>query len=315
MRLQNGTHFTPYATLGHIRVFLALGSCTVSFGFLDCPTTFILLELLLLNISDMPTQPDPDHWALVFTGRNTVTSLRGEPGAPWQVREVCQMWNKSFSDAVPVGHWQGRALWAFSVSEQDVSPTEHLSGNLYGLLGRVEEPLFQAHGRAYQLLHWLDTHRYCGRCGSTTEFIEGGRSLSCGQCALQVYPRVSPCVIVLVTKGDQLLLAAAAGFQKRFYSTLAGFMEPGETCEDAVRREVREEVGIEVGNVRYFASQPWPFPSQVMLGFFAEWRAGELNPDPEEIEEAGWFEATALPPTPPNASISGQLISHFFESL
>tara|TARA_X000001036_G_C19957427_1_gene512548 strand:- start:57 stop:437 length:381 start_codon:yes stop_codon:yes gene_type:complete len=125
---------------------------------------------------------------------------------------------------------------------------------------------------------------------------------------------VSPCVIVLVSKGDQLLLAAAAGFQKRFYSTLAGFMEPGETCEQAVAREVREEVGIEVGNIRYFSSQPWPFPSQVMLGFFAEWTSGSLKLNEEEIEDADWFEANALPPTPPVASISGQLISHFIHS-
>ena len=122
-------------------------------------------------------------------------------------------------------------------------------------------------------------------------------------------------MIVLVTKGDKLLLAAAAGFQKRFYSTLAGFMEPGETCEEAVVREVREEVGIEVGNIRYYASQPWPFPSQVMLGFFAEWKSGELELDPEEIEDADWFDATAMPPTPPTASISGKLISHFMERL
>jgi len=121
-------------------------------------------------------------------------------------------------------------------------------------------------------------------------------------------------VIVLVSKGEQLLLAAAAGFQKRFYSTLAGFMEPGETCEQTVAREVREEVGIEVANIRYFASQPWPFPSQVMLGFFAEWQAGEIAPDPLEIEEAAWFDKTALPPTPPTASISGQLIRHFLSS-
>ena len=105
-----------------------------------------------------------------------------------------------------------------------------------------------------------------------------------------------------------------AGFQKRFYSTLAGFMEPGETCEDAVIREVREEVGIEVGNVRYFSSQPWPFPSQVMLGFFAEWQSGDLVLNPDEIEDADWFDISAMPPTPPSASISGQLISHFIES-
>ena len=156
-----------------------------------------------------------------------------------------------------------KALWAFSVPETSISQTEQIASNLYGFLGRVEEGLFHAHGRAYQLLHWLDTHRYCGRCGSQTELTEGGRATLCGACSHRVYPRVSPCVIVLVSKGDQLLLAAAAGFQKRFYSTLAGFMEPGETCEQAVAREVREEVGIEVGNIRYFSSQPWPFPSQV----------------------------------------------------
>ena len=263
----------------------------------------------------LPTQPSPEDLGVVFAGRNTVTSLRGEPGAPWRVSEICQLWDTPLSGAVPVGQWQGQALWAFSIAEEAVDPGEQIAGNLYGLLGRVEEPLFHAHGRAYQLLHWLDTHRHCGRCGAQTQVAEGGRALLCSQCALQVYPRVSPCVIVLVSKGEKLLLAAAVGFQKHFYSTLAGFMEPGETCEEAVRREVKEEVGIEVGNVRYFGSQPWPFPSQVMLGFFAEWESGELELCPDEIEDADWFDASALPPTPPIASISGQLIRRFIETL
>ena len=269
----------------------------------------------MLDISAYPTEPQEDDWAFVFSGRNTVTSLRGQPGMPWRVAEVSSQWGVDMETAVPVGRWQERGVWAFSVPENNIDLTQQLSGNLYSLLGRVDDGLFHAHGRAYQLLHWRDTHRHCGRCGTETRTIEDGRAVLCERCALRVYPRVSPCVIVLVTNGDRLLLAAAAGFQKRFYSTLAGFMEPGETCEEAVIREVREEVGIEVGNIRYYASQPWPFPSQVMLGFFAEWKSGELKLDPEEIEDADWFDATAMPPTPPTASISGKLISHFMERL
>ena len=269
----------------------------------------------MLDISVLPTEPQAEDWGFVFSGRNTVTSLRGQPGMPWRLSEVSEQWGVDFADAVPVGRWQDRGAWAFSVPESSINQMEQLTGNLYGLLGRVEDALFHAHGRAYQLLYWLDTHRHCGRCGTLTRAIEDGRAVLCDSCSLRVYPRVSPCVIVLVSKGDKLLLAAAAGFQKRFYSTLAGFMEPGETCEDAVIREVREEVGIEVGNIRYFSSQPWPFPSQVMLGFFAEWQSGDLALNPDEIEDADWFDVSAMPPTPPNASISGQLISHFIESL
>ena len=267
----------------------------------------------MLAISELPESPQADDWAFVFSGRNTITTTRSAPGTPWRVADVTEEWPVEMSSAVPVGYWQGKGAWAFSVPETDLNPMEHMAGNLYSLLGRVDDSLFHAQGRAYQLLHWIDTHRHCGRCGDATSVVESGRAVLCESCSLRVYPRVSPCVIVLVSKGDQMLLAAAAGFQKRFYSTLAGFMEPGETCEQAVIREVREEVGIEVGNVRYFASQPWPFPSQVMLGFFAEWQSGEIKLDPNEIEDADWFDVGAMPPTPPMASISGQLISLFME--
>jgi len=268
----------------------------------------------VLDFSALPMHPEPNDWSLVFAGRNAVTPMRDAPGSPWTVKAVSDLWNVDPRVAVPIGYWQGRGLWAFSVPETSVDQTEQIASNLYSLLGRVDDSLFQAHGRAYQLLHWLSTHKYCGRCGSGTEITEGGRAILCNECRLRVYPRVSPCVIVLVSKGDQMLLAAAAGFQKRFYSTLAGFMEPGESCEQAVAREIREEVGIEVENIRFFSSQPWPFPSQVMIGFFAEWKSGCLRLDAEEIEDADWFDINALPPTPPMASISGQLISHFINS-
>ena len=192
-------------------------------------------------------------------------------------------------------------------------PDGAYGGNLYSLLGRVDDSLFHAQGRAYQLLHLIDTHRHCVSCDCATSVVESGRAVLCESCSLRVYPRVSPCVIVLVSKGDQMLLAAAAGFQKRFYSTLAGFMEPGETCEQAVIREVSEEVGIEVGNVRYFASQPWPFTSQVMLGFFAGGSPAKSSWTLTKSKDADWFDVGVMPPTPPMASISGQLISHFME--
>ena len=271
-------------------------------------------ESTLLDISVLPLRPEADDWAFVFAGRNTLTSLRGQPGAPWRLAEADALWKLNRDEAVPMGYWDGKAAWAFSIPESSDTALEALSGNLYSLLGRVDDSLFHAHGRAYQLLHWQDTHRYCGRCGSPTSVIEDGRAVGCSECSMRVYPRISPCIIVLVSKGDKLLLAAAAGYQKRFYSTLAGFMESGETCEQTVIREVREEVGIEVGNIRYFTSQPWPFPSQVMLGFFAEWQSGDIVPNPDEIEEADWFDPGALPPTPPNAYISGQLISHFLQA-
>lgn len=268
----------------------------------------------MLDISALPLHPQPTDWSLVFAGRNAVTAMRGAPGSPWTVKAASDLWNVDLSAAVPVGFWEGKGLWAFSVPDSSVNQTEQIASNLYSLLGRIDDRLFQAHGRAYQLLHWRSTHKHCGRCGCFTEITEGGRAILCSECRLTVYPRVSPCVIVLVSKGDQLLLAAAAGFQKRFYSTLAGFMEPGETCEQAVAREVREEVGIEIGNIRFFSSQPWPFPSQLMIGFFADWQSGNLKLNEEEIEDADWFDVNSLPPTPPTASISGQLISHFINS-
>ncbi len=173
---------------------------------------------------------------------------------------------------------------------------------------------FSNAGKATQLLNWYNTHQYCGRCGAATVAHERERALTCGNCTLSFYPRINPCVIVLVVKENKVLLARHFGKASAFYSCLAGFMEVGETPEDTVVREVREEVGIEVENIRYIKSQSWPFPSQLMLGFFADYKSGEILVDGKEIAEANWFNVDALPITPAaSISVAGQLIELFLQ--
>lgn len=166
--------------------------------------------------------------------------------------------------------------------------------------------------RVAQLATWFDQHRFCGRCGTAMRAHERDLARACPACDLVQYPRISPCIIVLVRRGDQCLLARAGRFPPGRFSTLAGFIEAGESAEAAVRREIREEVGVEVENLEFFASQSWPFPHQLMLGFFADYAGGELTPDGEEILEAGWFGRDNLPDLPPPFSISRQLIDRFF---
>lgn len=175
----------------------------------------------------------------------------------------------------------------------------------YGALG---ESGFMAAGIATQVLEWATTHRYCGRCATPTERLPDERCMRCPSCALLSYPRIAPAVIVLVRRGEEALLARGARFPLPFHSTLAGFVEIGETLEQTVSREIREEVGIEVRGVTYFGSQPWPFPHSLMVGFTAHWAAGDIRCDPREIVEAAWFRRDALPPIPPRLSIARRLI-------
>lgn len=179
------------------------------------------------------------------------------------------------------------------------------------LFSSFEEDMIRAAGVANQLVHWSRNHRYCGRCGNTTEKKADERARICPRCGLINYPRLSPAMIVAVRKGDQILLAHSKRFPGKFYSVLAGFVEPGETLEECVKREVREEVGIEVKNVRYFGSQPWPFPDSLMIAFTAEYAGGEMRIDGSEIADAGWFSADLLPSIPPRISIARQLIDWF----
>jgi NADH pyrophosphatase NudC (nudix superfamily) len=170
---------------------------------------------------------------------------------------------------------------------------------------------------AHHLYHWRNSHQYCGYCGHAMQDDVALCARNCEHCAKQVFPRISPCIIVLVTRGDKILLARSAramASHQAIYSTLAGFIEPGETTEQAVHREVYEEVGLEITNVRYIASQPWPFPDLLMLGFMADYAGGQICIDPVEIMEADWFSLHALPKLPATVSIARRLIDSYVNS-
>jgi NAD+ diphosphatase len=176
------------------------------------------------------------------------------------------------------------------------------------LHGRIDDGTFAVAGRAVQIVHWAQTHRFCGRCAIPTVREPKERALRCPSCGLTAYPRLSPAIIVLVRRGAEALLARSGRFPIPFFSTLAGFVEVGETLEETLVREVREEVGVDVVRPRYFGSQAWPFPHSLMLGFTAEYAGGEIRVDGEEIVEARWFTADALPLVPPPLSIARKLI-------
>ena len=183
--------------------------------------------------------------------------------------------------------------------------------DLRGLLGAIGEELFWVAGRANHLLDWDRSHRFCGQCGHPTEDKPDERAKRCPSCGLVNYPRLSPAVIVAVIKGDRILLARNKRFKGPFYSVLAGFVEPGETLEQCVQREIHEEVGLSVRNIRYFGSQPWPFPNSLMVGFVADYAAGRITVDDSELMEADWFSAQTLPTLPLKISIARRLIDWF----
>ncbi len=161
------------------------------------------------------------------------------------------------------------------------------------------------------LAAWATEQRFCGRCGHKTQRREDEYAMQCPRCHLRQYPRVAPCMITLVWRPGELLLARSPRFSPGVYSTLAGFVETGESIEQAVHREVKEEVGLEVGALKYLGSQAWPFPHSLMFGFWAEYRGGTLKPDPQELEDARWFAFDQLPELPPRPAISRVLIDNF----
>ena len=211
------------------------------------------------------------------------------------------------SKVLRVGQWRGQPCYAAEVESLPPGISGELSAvrSLYGMAGTEA---FSLAGRATQLLDWQRNHQFCGRCATPTSMKTTEFAMECPACGLLSYPRISPAVMVLVRRADELLLARSPHFRPGVFSALAGFVEAGETLEQCAVREVREEVGVEIANLRYFQSQPWPFPDSLMLAFFADYAGGTITPDPAEIEAADWFSLGALPPLPDPVSIARRLI-------
>lgn len=257
----------------------------------------------------VPALEVPDDWSgavtvVVREGQVAVVDEHPDdlaPGAP----------------ALVLGLLDGAACWAVDLDGDGTVDLEVTANTaldlvpLMGLHGRVDDLRWTLAGRAVQLVEWSRTHRYCGRCATPTEPVPGERARRCPACGLLAFPRLAPAVITLIERGGEVLLARGRAFPVPMYSCVAGFVEPGETLEEAVHREVREEVGVELADVRYVSSQPWPFPHSLMVGFEATWAAGDIAIDEDEIVDAGWFRPDDLPMIPPGMSIARTLIDRW----
>ena len=263
-----------------------------------------------------PEGVERDGWWFAFcNNRIVVTQLAGDivqpyfsgvdrlPGAP--------------AHTLYLGTYKDRPCLAAAL-DPDIALSNGLQSiDLRGLLGVIDDEMLALAGRARHLIEWSLVHQFCGRCGKPMHDKADERAKTCIHCGLVKYPRISPAVIVAVIRDKRILLAQSRRIKrlrKSFYSVLAGFVETGETLEDCVEREISEEVGLGVKNIQYFGSQPWPFPDQLMVGFTAEYASGEIQVDPEEIVNAGWFHADNLPLVPGKYSIARQLIDWFVET-
>jgi NAD+ diphosphatase len=207
-----------------------------------------------------------------------------------------------------LGSLQGIQCWAAELAKDAEAPPGMSWEGLRTLFSVLDDAHFALAGRALQLIDWDRSHQFCGRCGSRTEAHRDERVRICPACKLSAYPRVAPAVMALVRRQNEILLARSPHFPPGMYSALAGFVEPGESLEQCLAREVAEEVGVEVARPRYIASQSWPFPHSMMIAFVCEWVSGEIRRQEAEIEDAKWFKVLQLPKLPSKISIARKLI-------
>jgi NAD+ diphosphatase len=247
----------------------------------------------------------PATWCVFRAGRILVRRVEGDIRLPEGAPEA---WGLAAADGHYLGTLDGKPCYAAWLAEEH---RELAGGELIGmraLILEADETVASVAGRAFQILEWDRTHRFCGACGSATSLHAGDRARECKACRIVCYPRISPVVMALVTRGRQLLLTRKPGYAAGRYTVVAGFVEAGETLEHAVAREVMEEVGVAIETPVYFGSQPWPFPGSLVMAFSAEYAGGDMRADGVEIEEARWFDIDALPDLPEPVHISRQLI-------
>jgi NAD+ diphosphatase len=260
--------------------------------------------------ADPPNEPNGPAWWFLFSKRKLLVFLKdGQPSIPL-IQNLTELGIQSNGE-IYLGSLAGRACYAAALSGAAAAPADMVFQDLRNLYGRLNQEFIPIAFRALHLLDWSQKTRFCKQCGTEMRAKDGQPARECPQCGYLSFPRISPAVIVLVERGDQCLLARSPRFKDEFYSVLAGFAEPGETLEEAVAREVQEETGIAVRDIRYFGSQPWPFPDSLMIAFTACYAGGEIRVDGTEILDARWFTYDQLPNIPGRISIARELIDWF----
>jgi NAD+ diphosphatase len=260
--------------------------------------------------ADPPNEYTESAWWFIFSKRKLLVSAEGlEPAVPL-IRNLADLGINSPGE-IYLGTLEGRPCYGAAFSDPVTAPAGLNFQDLWHLYGRLDPDFIPIAFRALHLLDWSQKTRFCKRCGNEMRTKAGPPSRECPVCGYLSFPRISPAVIVLVERENQCLLASSPRFKGDFYSVLAGFAEPGETLEETVAREVYEETGIEVTDIRYFGSQPWPFPDSLMIAFTARYAGGEIRVDGEEILDARWFTSDRLPNIPGKISIARQLIDWF----
>ena len=261
---------------------------------------------------DAAAEPADDAVCFVFRKSELLIAASGVDDALPRFADL-QVAREKIVRANLIGWLDQQPAFAIELAEDvaDLQPLEFRP--LRGTFGVLNERTWMVAGLAAQVVEWDRTHQFCGRCGSPTDYVPNERGKRCPVCGLVAYPRVSPAVIILVERGDDVLLARGPHLAAGMYALIAGFVEAGESLEDAVRREIREEVGIEVGRIEYFGSQSWPFPHSLMVGFTAQYASGEIQIDANEIEDARWFSPDDMPRVPPPLSIARKLIDRYAE--
>jgi NAD+ diphosphatase len=258
------------------------------------------------------TEPsEPGRWFIFSGDKLLVQSNEESSSVPFL--EDPSLLNLDIIRKQSVGKLDGFACYSAECGPDAKAPEGMSFRGLRPLFGHLDDRVFRLAGRAFQIMNWDRTHQFCSRCGHPTRDKEDETAKLCSACGFISFPVMSSAIIVAVTRDEKILLARAARFPREMYSVLAGFVEPGESLEECIRREVGEEVGVEVTNIRYFGSQPWPFPNSLMIGFTAEYGGGEIRIDEKEIVDAGWFRAENLPKIPDKISIARKLIDWFVD--
>jgi NAD+ diphosphatase len=275
----------------------------------------VLFLVTIMIEKSISVTPETEAIWLIFSGEKIYQSDEslGLMIAKWETLSFAHSYQDKI---VKIGSHDNLPCLLIDMGSEHIEQEHLVFVSMRALLMQNETSFFGIASRAWQIALFMRTHRFCGQCGSAMQQINWEMAMQCYRCQHRCYPRISPCIIVSIRHKGKILLAQGKPQRSRqMFSTLAGFVESGERLEQAVHREVFEEVGIQVKNLRYFSSQPWPFPHSLMVGFLADFDSGEIQVDGKEILEAYWFEPEKLPNIPPQQSIAGQLIQHTIEEI